>query len=54
MREIKFRAWNKLKKIMCYENEDKNSDYWDGVKASVIELLNSHFDSSIYEFMQYT
>lgn len=57
MREIKFRTWNKEKKIMCYKNEDNSSGYWDGVDASVIELinneLNSHINSEEYDFMQF-
>lgn len=58
MRKIKFRAWNKNKKIMVYKNEDNSSDYWDGVCASIIEVinneLNSEFNKEDYEFMQYT
>lgn len=58
MREIKFRAWNKEKKIMCYENEDQSSDYLDGWSASDIQVinqtLNSDFTKQRYDFMQYT
>lgn len=58
MREIKFRAWNKEKKIMCYDNEDNSSMFWDGCHASSIGLinteLNSEFNRRDYEFMQYT
>ena len=58
MREIKFRAWNKEKKIMVYKNEDGSSCFWDGVIASSVELINTELNSEInqseYEFMQYT
>lgn len=55
-RVIKFRAWNKEKKIMCYGNEDKSRDYRDGTKASVTELINHTLKSPYtgYEFMQFT
>lgn len=57
-REIKFRAWNKEKKIMVYKNEDGSSCFWDGVDASSVELINCELNSEInrseYEFMQYT
>lgn len=58
MREIKFRAWNKEKNIMCYEDEDKSSNYLDGWCASDIQVINQIFDSEYakerYDFMQYT
>lgn len=58
MREIKFRAWNKAKKIMVYEDEDNSSNYLDGWCASDIQVLNqtlnSKFSLEKYEFMQYT
>lgn len=58
MREIKFRAWNKLKKIMVYEDEDNSSVYLDGWCASDVQVLNqtlnSKFVKDIYKFMQYT
>lgn len=58
MRETKFRAWNKLKKIMVYEDEDNSSVYLDGWCASDVQVLNqtlnSKFVKDIYEFMQYT
>lgn len=57
-REIKFRAWNKEKKIMVYKNEDGSSCFWDGVNASSVELINCELNSDInrseYEIMQYT
>ena len=31
MREIRYRAWNKQKEIMNYDNEDGTEDYWDGI-----------------------
>lgn len=52
-RDIKFRAWNKEKKIMCYTNEDGNHDCWDGVFCSEVELVN-HILKSVcdeYEYM---
>ena len=58
MREIKFRAWNKEKNVMVYKNEDDSDEYWDGVCASDIEVLNnilsSELTSETYNFMQYT
>ena len=54
MREIKFRAWNKEKNIMCYKNEDDSAGWWDGVNCSTIDLINYQFKSSDYIFMQYT
>lgn len=58
MREIKFRAWNKLKKIMVYEDEDNSSNYLDGWCASDVQVLNqtlnSEYIKELYEFMQYT
>lgn len=54
MRENKYRCWNKIKKIMVYNNEDNGKDYWDGYKASDIEAINDIFNNSKYIFMQYT
>lgn len=64
MRPIKFRAWNKKKKITVYDNEDDSADYWDGVEASNVGLLNSilqethesfdEHDERAYELMQFT
>lgn len=54
MRAIKFRAWNIDDKIMCYDNEDNSSSYWDGVDSSIISLVNSQFGYSLYHFMQFT
>jgi uncharacterized phage protein (TIGR01671 family) len=54
MKEIKFRAWDKRKQIMVYQNENDSAGYWDGVHASEIELVNSILRDSSYEFMQYT
>lgn len=57
-RIIKFRFWNKEKKIMCYKDEDDSSSYWDGVNCSTVELinneLNSDFTKEEYEIMQFT
>ncbi|MEN6621343.1 MAG: hypothetical protein ABFD50_07335 [Smithella sp.] len=41
MREIKFRAWNKDKKVMVYDDEDNSSNYLDGICMSDIEFINS-------------
>lgn len=67
MREIKFRAWNKKKKVMCYANEDNTAGYWDGVRLSTIEFINYELSTNPYnegldsfsfrtnyEIMQYT
>ena len=58
MREYKFRAWNKEKGVMCYEDEDKSAGYLDGWYASDIQVVNQTFNSKIvkekYDFMQYT
>lgn len=40
MREIKFRAWNKNKHIMCYDDEDSSSEYLDGINMSHIGFIN--------------
>lgn len=63
-REIKFRAWNKEKKIMCYDNEDKTEEYFDGINSTEIGFINHRLsipkdDSdwyfrSRYDVMQYT
>ena len=57
MRKIKFRAWNKQYKIMCYDNEDNTANYWDGYYNSVVGTLNYILlddGKSFYELMQYT
>ena len=58
MREIEYRAWNVKEKIMCYDNEDNSSSYWDGVKSSFIGLVNCNFqyysNNNTYIFMQWT
>ncbi|NOG28548.1 YopX family protein [Lysinibacillus fusiformis] len=63
-REIKFRAWNKEKKIMCYDNEDNTEEYFDGINSTEIGFINHRLsipkdDSdwyfrSRYDVMQYT
>lgn len=56
-REIKFRAWNKEEKIMCYDNEDNSASYRDWVVASKVWLINNtlkDWEYSSYERMQYT
>lgn len=67
MRDIKFRAWNKKERVMCYANEDHTADYWDGVRLSTIEFINVQLSTNPYnegldsfsfrtnyEIMQYT
>lgn len=57
MREIKFRAWNKNKEIMVYKNEDDERDYWDGVNANNVEIVNNRFECANEEgliYSQYT
>ena len=58
MREIKFRAWNKEKNIMVYDNEDGSAYYWDGMYASDVDgvntILNSQTTLETYDLMQYT
>lgn len=64
MREIKFRAWNKEMKVMCYDNEDNSKEYFDGIRMSEIGFINDRLsvpdkdDSwsyrARYEVMQYT
>jgi len=55
MREYRFRAWNKEKKVMCYDNEDDTAEYWDGAISSdvgmVNYIINRDFD---HIFMQWT
>lgn len=57
MREIKFRAWNKNKEIMVYKNEDGERNYWDGVNANNVEIVNNRFECANEEgliYSQYT
>lgn len=56
-REIKFRAWHKVKNIMVYDNEDDTYGYWDGCRNSNVGMLNEILNSKYYEeyeFMQFT
>lgn len=56
-REIKFRAWNKEKNIMVYNNEDDTYGYWDGCCNSNVGMVNEILNSKYYEgyeFMQFT
>lgn len=58
MRTVKFRAWNNKENIMCYDNEDNSSDYWDGVIGSDVGIINSRLKvvegyKGTYEYMQY-
>lgn len=54
-RVIKFRAWNKEKKIMCYSREDNEQSFWDGVNCTDVEMVNARLNSdfSEYEYMEY-
>lgn len=64
MREIKFRAWNKEKSIMCYDNEDNSKEYFDGINSTEIGFINHRLSipkddgvwyfRSRYDVMQYT
>jgi len=54
MRELKFRAWNKDKKIMVYGDEDGSSSYWDGVDDTKIDMINYCLRDEDYEWMQFT
>lgn len=57
MKEIKFRAWNKNKEIMVYKNEDGERNYWDGVNANNVEIVNNRFEYANEEgliYSQYT
>lgn len=58
MREIKFRAWNKERKIMVFDNEDGSEEYWDGACSSDVGLINSIFNggnkNDNYIYMQFT
>lgn len=63
MKVLKFRAWNKTKKIMVYDNEDRSADYWDGSYYSNVGMINSIlqnvrdlsdcYDEQAYEIMQF-
>lgn len=56
-REIKFRAWHKVKNIMVYDNEDDTYGYWDGCCNSNVGMINTILNSQYYKeykFMQYT
>lgn len=56
MRTIKFRAWYKKEKQMCYPGEDPEFDqgYWDGMYMSEIFMLNRCLELDRIELMQYT
>jgi len=58
MENNEFRAWNKEKEIMVYDNEDDSAEYWDGTYKSDISMINSilgedHWNSGVYDFMRY-
>lgn len=63
-REIKFRAWNIEKEIMCYDDEDGSEDFLDGIESSDIGFINSRLAvpsrdepyafRNNYEVMQFT
>lgn len=54
-REIKFRAWNKEKQIMCYDDEDNSSGYYYGICLSKISMINASLMNITgeYVFMQF-
>lgn len=58
MREIKFRAWNKEKQIMVYNDEDGSSAYSALPPASCVQMVNYCLNSSYapdkYIWMQFT
>ena len=49
-REIKFRAWDKERKIMDYTDKDLRCDFSDGD----VYVVNSQGDFEDYELMQFT
>lgn len=53
----KYRAWNIKKKIMCYDNEDRDNDCWYGTFPSMVMLINQYLNLpehlKEYEYMQY-
>lgn len=53
----KYRAWNKEKKIMCYDNEDFSACYWDGAYSSEVGIINEYLNLpehlQDYEYMQH-
>lgn len=55
-RDIKFRAWNTEKKIMCYDNEDESAELWDGAYGSHVGMVNFCLNPprqlKKYEYMQ--
>lgn len=57
-REIKFRAFHKLKKVMEYFDKPYNPDwdYWDGCKGTRLQMLNGILsnNSDDIEWLQYT
>lgn len=57
MREIKFRAWNKSKNIMVYNDEDDSRGYWEGVYCNNIQMVNARLVNSghrEYVWLQFT
>jgi len=52
---FKFRAWNRDENVMCYDDEDDSSSYWDGVCCSILGLINANISSDLaYDYMQFT
>lgn len=52
---FKFRAWNRDENVMCYDDEDDSSSYWDGVCCSIVGLINANISSGLtYDYMQFT
>ena len=55
MRDIKFRKWNSIAKTMVYKNEDDSGGYWDGVRASDVQIVNDRFSyNDDMVWLQYT
>ena len=55
MREIKFRVWHAdYKKMELPEKQlSQDIDYWDGVKGSVLGIINQYLKDSDKVFMEY-
>lgn len=54
MRDIRFRAWDKLENKMIYDTQRDNMIYWDWVTWTSVEIVNNQLKSNAYEWMQYT
>lgn len=54
MREIKFRAWDKISKRMFVDEQAIWEDYTDDSTIFTLEMLNDTFSSTSITYMQYT